>query len=90
MARRLTDTYFVECEYFYTITKHAVTSEEHDGYYKFLIEVKPQEHIINALQDAIRNYLRRIDNDAREGILTIRRIYIYQRSPHYEQGMERK
>lgn len=38
MARRLTDTYFIECEYFYTITQHAVISEEQDGYYKFLIE----------------------------------------------------
>lgn len=81
MARRLTDTYFIECEYFYTITLHAVTSEEHDGYYKFLIEVKPQEHIINALQDAICNYLRSFDNDAREGLLTIRRIYISKITP---------
>lgn len=30
MARRLTDTYFVECEYFYTITQHA------DMEYKYL------------------------------------------------------
>lgn len=81
MARRLTDTYFVECEYFYTITLHAVISEERDGYYKFLIEVKPQEHIINALNDAICNYLRCIDNDAREGSLTIRRIYISKITP---------
>lgn len=81
MARRLTDTYFVECEYFYTITLHAVISEEYDGYYKFLIEVKPQEHIINALRDAICNYLRSIDNDAREGLLTIRRIYISKITP---------
>lgn len=81
MARRLTDTYFVECEYFYTITRHAIVSEEYDGYYKFLIEVKPQEHIINALQDAICNYLCSIDNDAREGLLTIRRIYISKITP---------
>lgn len=81
MARRLTDTYFVECEYFYTITQHAVTSEEYDGYYKFLIEVKPQEHIINALQDAIRNYLRSIDDNARDKDLTIRRIYILKITP---------
>lgn len=76
MARRLTDTYFVECEYFYTITLHTVISEEHDGYDKFLIEVKPQEHIINALRDAICNHLRSIDNDARDGLPIIRRIYI--------------
>lgn len=81
MARRLTDTYFVECEYFYTITKHAVTSEEHDDYYKFLIEVKPQEHIINALRDAICNHLRSINDNAREGNLTIRRIYISKITP---------
>lgn len=81
MARRLTDTYFIECEYFYTITLHAVTSEEHYGYYKFLIEVKPQEHIINTLKDAICNYLRSIDNDAREGLLTIIRIYISKITP---------
>lgn len=81
MARRLTDTYFVECEYFYTIKLHGVISEEHDGYYKFLIEVKPQEHIINSLKDAICNYLRSIDNDAIEGLLTIRRIYISKITP---------
>lgn len=81
MARRLTDTYFVECEYFYTITRHAIVSEEYDGYYKFLIEVKPQEHIINALQDAICNYLRSIDDNTREGNLTIRRIYISKITP---------
>lgn len=80
MARRLTDTYFVECEYFYTITQHAVISEEHDGYYKFLIEVNPQEHIINALKDAICNYIRS-DNDVREGLVTIRRIYISKITP---------
>lgn len=81
MARRLTDTYFVECEYFYTITRHAVISEEYDGYYKFLIEVKPQDHIINALSDAICNYLRSMNDDAREGLLTIRRIYISKITP---------
>lgn len=82
MARRLTDTYFVECEYFYTITLHAVTSEEYDGYYKFLIEVPPQEHIINALRDAICDYLRSIDNYALEkNSLTIRRIYISKITP---------
>lgn len=81
MARRLTDTYFVECEYFYTITRHAIVSEEYDGYYKFLIEVKPQDHIINALQDAICNYLRSIDDNARDGNLTIRRIYISKITP---------
>lgn len=82
MARRLTDTYFVECEYFYTITLHAVTSEEHNGYYKFLIEVKPQEHIINALRDAICNYLRSISDDPIEvGLITVRRIYISNITP---------
>lgn len=81
MARRLTDTYFVECEYFYTITRHAIVSEEYDGYYKFLIEVKPQDHIINALRDAICNYLRSIDDNAREGNLTIKRIYISKITP---------
>lgn len=82
MARRLTDTYFVECEYFYTITQHAVTSEEYDGYYKFLIEVQPQEHIINALRDAICDYLRSIDNYTLEkNSLTIRRIYISKITP---------
>lgn len=82
MARRLTDTYFVECEYFYTITQHAVTSEEYDGYYKFLIEVPPQEHIINALRDAICDYLRSIDNYTLEmNSLTIRRIYISKITP---------
>lgn len=81
MARRLTDTYFVECEYFYTITQHAIVSEEYADYYKFLIEVKPQDHIINALRDAICNYLRSINNDARDGLLTIRRIYISKITP---------
>lgn len=81
MARRLTDTYFIECEYFYTITLHTVTSEQHAGHYQFLIEVKPQEHIINALRDAICYYLRSIDNDARDGLLTIRRIYISKITP---------
>lgn len=81
MARRLTDTYFVECEYFYTITLHDVTSKEYDDYYKFLIEVKPQDNIINALQDAIRNYLRCTYSEAREGLLTIKRIYISKITP---------
>lgn len=81
MARRLTDTYFIECEYFYTITLHNVTNEEHDGHYKFLIEVRPQEHIINALRDAICNYLRSMNDEAREGLLTIRRIYISNITP---------
>lgn len=81
MARRLTDTYFVECEYFYTITRHAIVSEEYDGYYKFLIEVRPQEHIINALRDAICNYLRSMNDEAREGLLTIRKIYISKITP---------
>lgn len=81
MARRLTDTYFIECEYLYTITRHAVVSEEYDGYYKFLIEVRPQDHIINALQEAICNYLRSIDDEARYGLLTIRRINISKITP---------
>lgn len=81
MARRLTDTYFVECEYFYTITRNAVISEEYDGYYKFLIEVRPQDHIINALRDAICDYLRSMDDEARDGSLTIRRIYISKITP---------
>lgn len=81
MARRLTDTYFVECEYFYTITLYAVVSEEHYGYYTSLIEVMPQEHIINALRDAICNYLRSMNDDAREGLLTIRRINISKITP---------
>lgn len=81
MARRLTDTYFVECEYFYTITRHAVVSEEYDGYYKSIIAVQPQEHIINALKDAICIYLRITNNDAREGLLTIRRINISKITP---------
>lgn len=81
MARRLTDTYFIECEYFYTITLHAVISEEHYGYYKFLVEAKPQEHIINALRDAICNYLRSMNDEVIEGLLTIRRIYITKITP---------
>lgn len=81
MARRLTDTYFIECEYFFTITRHDVTSKEYDEYYKFLIEVKPQEYIINALQDAICNYLRCTYTDAKDGSLTITRIYISKITP---------
>ena len=75
MARRLTDTYFVECEYFYTIKRHGNESED-DDYYKFLIEVNPQDHIITALQEAICRHIRSINNLDFHAFITIRNIYI--------------
>lgn len=75
MARRLTDTYFVECEYFYTLKQNGNESED-DGYYKFLIEVKPQDPIILALREAIRRHINRTNNLGFDAFITIRDIYI--------------
>lgn len=80
MARRLTDTYFVECEYFYTIKKNGNESED-DGYYKFLIEVPPQDSIITALTEAICRYIKSISNLGYDAFITIRQIYISKITP---------
>ena len=80
MARRLTDTYFVECEYFYTIKQNGKESKE-DGYYKFLIEVKPQDPIITALQEAILRHIKRTKNIGYDAFITIRNIYISKITP---------
>lgn len=75
MARRLTDTYFVECEYFYTIKQNGNESKD-DGYYKFLIEVNPQDHIITALKEAIVRHIKSTENLGYDAFITIRDIYI--------------
>lgn len=80
MARRLTDTYFVECEYFYTIKQNGNESED-DGYYKFLIEVNPQSHIIDALREAICRHIKSISNLGFDAFITIRNIYISKITP---------
>lgn len=80
MARRLTDTYFVECEYFYTIKQNGKESKD-DGYYKFLIEVNPQDHIITALQEAICRHIKSTKNLGHDAFLTIRNIYISKITP---------
>lgn len=80
MARRLTDTYFVECEYFYTIKQNGNKSED-DGYYKFLIEVNPQDAIITALQEAICRHIKSTKNLGYDAFLTIRNIYISKITP---------
>lgn len=80
MARRLTDTYFVECEYFYTINQNGNESKD-DGYYKFLIEVNPQDPIIIALQEAIRRHIKSISNLGYDAFITIRDIYISKITP---------
>lgn len=80
MARRLTDTYFVECKYFYTIKQNGNESED-DGYYKFLIEVNPQDAIITALQEAICRHIKSTKNQGYDAFLTIRQIYISKITP---------
>lgn len=80
MARRLTDTYFVECEYFYTIKQNGNESED-DGYYKFLIEVNPQDAIITALQEAICRYIKSINDLSDDAFLTISKMYISNITP---------
>ena len=80
MVRRLTDTYFVECEYFYTIKQNGKESED-DGYYKFLIEVNPQDPIITALEEAIIRHIKSIKNLGYDAFLTIRNIYISKITP---------
>lgn len=80
MARRLTDTYFVECEYFYTIKQNGNESED-DGYYNFLIEVNPQDAIITALQEAICRHVKSTKNQGYDAFLTIRQIYISKITP---------
>ena len=80
MAKRLTDTYFVECEYFYTIKKNGNESED-DGYYKFLIEVNPQDAIITALKEAICRHIKSTKNQGYDAFITIREIYISKITP---------
>lgn len=80
MARRLTDTYFVECEYFYTIWQNG-NEREDDGYYKFLIEVNPQDSIMIALQEAICRYIKSLNDLDYNAFPTIRKIYISKITP---------
>lgn len=80
MARRLTDTYFVECEYFYTIKQNGNESDD-DGYYKFLIEVNPQDDIITALKEAICRYIKSTNDLGYDAFITIRDIYISKITP---------
>lgn len=80
MARRLTDTYFVECEYFYTLKQNG-NEREDDGYYKFLIEVNPQDDIITALKEAICRYIKSTNDLGYDAFITIREIYISKITP---------
>lgn len=80
MARRLTDTYFIECEYFYTLKQNG-NEREDDGYYKFLIEVNPQDPIITALQEEICRHIKSTNDLGYDAFLTIRDIYISKITP---------
>lgn len=75
MARRLTDTYFVECEYLYTLKQNG-NEREDDGYYTFLIEANPQDDIITALKEAICRYIKSTNDLGYDAFITIRDIYI--------------
>lgn len=54
---------------------------EDDGYYKFLIEVKPQDHIITGLQEAIVRHIKSTNDLGYDAFLTIRNIYISKITP---------
>lgn len=80
MARRLTDTYFVEGEYFYTMNQNGNESED-NGCYKFLIEVNPQDAIITALKEAICSYIKSINDLGYDAFIIIRKIHISKITP---------